>query len=144
MTITMKILSFRTTAIALLLVTCKLSITTADDWPQWRGPNRGNISKETGLLKEWPKAGPPLVWEVKGLGNGIASPAVAGKHIYTLGYIDDSEYVTALDKQTGERIWATRIGAAVKEHPYMRWLRNSPEIESAFVKLVESWMIASA
>ncbi len=30
----------------------------AGDWPQWRGPNRDGISKETGLLKEWPKDGP--------------------------------------------------------------------------------------
>ena len=39
------------------------------DWPQWRGPNRDGISKETGLLKEWPKAGPKLLWKAEGLGR---------------------------------------------------------------------------
>ena len=32
---------------------------TPGDWPQWRGPNRDGISKETGLLKQWPQQGPP-------------------------------------------------------------------------------------
>ncbi len=41
------------------------------DWPQWRGPNRDGISMETGLLKEWPADGPPLLWKIKGLGRRI-------------------------------------------------------------------------
>src|SRR5205085_10264960 len=36
----------------------------ADDWPQWRGPQRNGISRETGLLKEWPKEGPKLSWRM--------------------------------------------------------------------------------
>jgi hypothetical protein len=59
-------------------------------WPQWRGPNRNSVSTETGLLKEWPKEGPPLVWQVEGIGMGIASLVVAGGQIYTQGYIKDS------------------------------------------------------
>ena len=43
-------------ALLLSLVAC------AADWPQWRGPDRNGISPETGLLKTWPKAGPPLAW----------------------------------------------------------------------------------
>ena len=45
---------------------------SAADWPQWRGPNRDGISKETGLLKAWPAEGPKLVWQVKDL--GVAMP----------------------------------------------------------------------
>ena len=41
----------------------------AADWPQWRGPNRDGISQETGLLQDWPKAGPPQVWRVSGVGG---------------------------------------------------------------------------
>src|SRR5262245_52127287 len=37
----------------------------AADWPQWRGPQRDGISQETGLLKEWPKEGPKLLWQLK-------------------------------------------------------------------------------
>ena len=36
--------------------------TWAADWPQWRGPRRDGVSQETGLLKEWPRGGPKLLW----------------------------------------------------------------------------------
>ena len=42
------------------------------DWPQWQGPDRNAHSKETGLLKAWPKDGPTLAWKVKGLAVAIA------------------------------------------------------------------------
>ena len=68
-----------------LLAVCLLSLSLpalAADWPQWRGPKRDDISKETGLLKEWPKDGPPLAWEVKGLGGGYSAPSVAAGRIF--------------------------------------------------------------
>jgi len=40
-----------------------LSTASADDWPQWQGPDRTAVSKETGLLQEWPKDGAPLAWK---------------------------------------------------------------------------------
>ena len=40
------------------------------DWPQWQGPDRNGLSKETGLLQQWPPAGPPAVWSISGLGAG--------------------------------------------------------------------------
>lgn len=52
------------------LVSGWLSIALAEDWPQWQGPDRNAISKETGLLQEWPKDGPPLAWKSQELGGG--------------------------------------------------------------------------
>src|SRR5262245_18499523 len=52
-----------------------LSITSAADWPQWQGPDRTAVSKETGLLQEWPKEGPPLAWKGTGLGKGMGGIA---------------------------------------------------------------------
>ena len=37
------------------------------NWAQWRGPDRTGLSRETGLLKEWPTAGPSQLWKVAGL-----------------------------------------------------------------------------
>jgi outer membrane protein assembly factor BamB len=72
--------------------------TFADDWPQWRGPNRDGTSKETGLLKEWPKDGPRLLWQVKDLGSGYATPSVAGGRIYLMANKGlEDEFVKALD-----------------------------------------------
>ena len=56
----------------------------ADDWPQWQGPDRNAISRERGLLKEWPKDGPPLAWKIKGLGGGYSGAtlrALGGRYL---------------------------------------------------------------
>ena len=55
------------------------------DWPQWRGPNRDGISQEKGLLKEWPKEGPKLLWKFEEAGSGYSTPAVVGDRVYLLG-----------------------------------------------------------
>src|ERR1700694_3535152 len=57
----------------------------ADDSPQWRGSQRNGISGETGLLKEWPKEGPKLVWKVTDAGSGYSTPSVVGDRLYLLG-----------------------------------------------------------
>ena len=103
---------------------------TGGSWPQWRGPNRDNISTEKGLLKEWPEAGPPLKWRVEGIGEGIASVSIAEGRIYTLGYFEGGEFLTALDQRTAQRVWATRLGPRVNENPVMRWLcQRSPTLD---------------
>jgi outer membrane protein assembly factor BamB/precorrin-6B methylase 2 len=99
-------------------------------WPQWRGADRSAVSVETGLLKTWPETGPPLAWKFEGLGEGVASVAVAGRRVYTLGYRDDDERVTALDEASGEKVWSVRIGQALKENPVMRWLsQRTPTVD---------------
>ena len=45
---------------------------SATDWPQWQGPDRTRLSKETGLLKEWPKPGPKLLWQLSDIGEGYS------------------------------------------------------------------------
>ena len=82
------------------------------DWPQWRGPNRDGVSKETGLLKQWPEAGPPLAWKATGLGAGHSSVSVAKGRIYTMGDGPDGSYVRALDEKTGKLLWSTKLGQA--------------------------------
>ncbi|TWU36109.1 hypothetical protein [Novipirellula artificiosorum] len=57
----------------LLLVSSTISV--AEDWPQWQGPQRNAISTEQGLLQQWPEGGPPLAWRVDGLGGGDSAPA---------------------------------------------------------------------
>jgi outer membrane protein assembly factor BamB len=80
------------------------------DWPQWRGPKRDGVSTEIGLLQQWPKAGPKLLWGVKGLGRGYASVAVAGSRIYTMGDRGNAEYLIARSRANGKELWAARVG----------------------------------
>jgi len=107
---------------------------SAADWPQWRGPNRDNVSSENGLLQQWPDGGPPRLWTAVGLGEGIASVSVAEGKIFTLGYQDESEFAVALNEKSGALGWATRIGPAVAEHSSMRWLtQRTPTVDGARV-----------
>jgi outer membrane protein assembly factor BamB len=85
----------------------------AADWPQWRGPNRDGVSKETGLLKTWPKDGPKLAWTYKNAGAGYSCPAVVGDRLYTMGARDGDEYLFCLDVRNPKEIkelWAVKIG----------------------------------
>jgi outer membrane protein assembly factor BamB len=82
----------------------------ADDWPQWQGPDRTNVSKETGLLKKWPKEGPKLVWTFEKAGEGYSAPAIVGDRLYTMGARGKSEFVIVLDASTGKEVRSTEIG----------------------------------
>ena len=82
------------------------------DWPQWQGPDRTANSKETGLLKEWPKEGPPLVWKSKSLGGGDSAPSIAGGRIYGMSNRGEDEVVWALSEQDGKEAWVVRIAPA--------------------------------
>jgi outer membrane protein assembly factor BamB len=86
----------------------------ADDCPQWRGPHRDGVSRETGLLKEWPKEGPRLRWQANDLGWGYSTPSVAKGRIYLIGSPEGkpgkTEHVIALSEADGSKIWSTQIG----------------------------------
>jgi outer membrane protein assembly factor BamB len=83
----------------------------AADWPQFRGPDRTGHSRDTGLLKSWPAAGPKLAWKIAGIGEGHSAPSVAGGRIYGMGLVGDEETVWALDERTGQPVWHTGIAA---------------------------------
>ncbi len=79
------------------------------EWPQWRGPNRDEISPDTGLLQKWPSSGPTLLWTASGLGRGFSSVAVSGGKIFTLGDLEAGQFVIALNLADGKQLWQTRI-----------------------------------
>jgi outer membrane protein assembly factor BamB len=79
------------------------------DWPQWQGVDRNAVSKEHGLLQQWPKDGPPLVWEVKDLGGGYSAPAVAAGRIFGMGARGEDQVVWALSEKDGKAIWVTKL-----------------------------------
>src|SRR5437868_8972201 len=90
---------------------CTTSLAAPIDWPQWQGPDRNAVSKETGLLKEWPKEGPPLAWKADGIGKGMGGIAISKGVIYTTG--DDDNYTAwlyALNESDGKPAWKAKIG----------------------------------
>jgi outer membrane protein assembly factor BamB len=82
------------------------------DWPQWRGPSRSGLSTETGLLREWPAAGPRRLWSTSNLGAGFGSIAVRGNRIFVQGARGGRSSVAALNRADGTQVWVRDIGAA--------------------------------
>jgi len=105
----------RKALISTLCWTILLFCARADDWPQWQGPDRNAISKETGLLKEWPKDGPPLAWKNTGLGGGYSGPSVAAGRIFGMSNRGEDEVVWALSEKDGKETWVSRLGPAFKQ-----------------------------
>jgi len=104
-------IQFALTGAAILWVaTLEFSFVCADDWPQFRGPDRTGVSQETGLLKSWPKEGPKLLWTYRDAGAGFSPPSIVGNHSYCMGSKDTKDYVFALDTRTGELLWSTAVG----------------------------------
>ncbi|MCE9605523.1 MAG: PQQ-binding-like beta-propeller repeat protein [Planctomycetia bacterium] len=78
------------------------------DWPQWRGPLRNNLSSETGYARQWPDAGPPVVWQVDSVGVGYSSLAVKDGLIVTQGDLDGVEHIVCLKASDGSTVWAVQ------------------------------------
>ncbi len=80
----------------------------AEDWPQWRGPQRDGVWSETGILASFPPDGLQVRWRAK-VGPGWSSPIVAKGRVY----LTDSELrkpkarerVHCFDEATGKPLW---------------------------------------
>ena len=79
--------------VSFLTLSCA-SACLAADWPQFRGPDRDAVSKETGLLRSWPESGPEVLWTTE-VGDGYSSPAV----------FDGRVYVNDYNKETRRKHW---------------------------------------
>lgn len=107
--------------LALLVMVASGAMLRADDWPQWLGPQRDGVWRETGILEKFPEGGPKVRWRVP-IGGGYAGPAVADGRVYVLdrqlakgtknpanpfqrGMIPGSERVVCLNEATGEIVW---------------------------------------
>ena len=102
-------------SLSLLATAASGATSESFDWPQWQGPDRNAISKEGGLLKEWPKDGPPLAWKTQGVGGGYGAPSIAGGRLFGMSSRGEDEVVWALSEADGKEVWVTRLGPALTE-----------------------------
>jgi len=98
------------------------------DWPQWRGPERSGVSRETGLLREWPRSGPAVVWSASQLGTGYGSVAVAGNRVFVQGMKNRQSVVTSLDRAAGKAVWSIALGSA-QENDRGSGPRSTPTVD---------------
>jgi len=108
-------------------------------WPTFRGPGRTAVAPDMGLLTEWPKEGPKLLWEVSGAGRGYSSLAIVDGRIYTLGDApttadDQDEYLLCFDQNTGKQLWRSKTGPAWAEgKPPWHSSRSTPTVDGNHV-----------
>ena len=94
------------------LLGCALTVTfaaQAQDWPQWRGPNRDGRVTGFKAPATWPKE-LKQAWKVE-IGNGVATPALVGNRLYTFSRQDPNEIVRCLDATTGKELWSDKSEA---------------------------------
>lgn len=109
--------------LAVSVVVASLSVTGArgDDWPQWLGPRRDSVWRESGIVTRFPAEGPRAVWRAE-IGAGFSGPSVANARVYITdrmlepqsgkpadpfarGLSQGVERVLCLDEATGKLLW---------------------------------------
>jgi outer membrane protein assembly factor BamB len=101
-------------------------------WPQWRGPDRTDVSLESGLLKYWPSGGPKRIWLFKEAGPGYAGFAIVNGKLFTMGSQEDKEYLLVLDADKGEELWRVEIGPMYHNN-YGDGPRGTPTVDGDHV-----------
>ena len=104
----------------------------ASDWTQFRGPDRNNISKETGLLRKWPAAGPKVLWSVP-VTQGYAAAAIVGGRVYHHDYDEaKSEWcINCRSLADGKLVWQFREARDIR--PNHAITRTIPAVDGRFV-----------
>jgi outer membrane protein assembly factor BamB len=131
------------------LLSCAAALTAApavaDDWPQWHGPQRDGVWRETGILDRFPDGGPKVAWRVP-VGAGYSGPAVAAGKVYVTDYVlgggqtvpetgfakptvTGVERVLCLDEKTGAVVWKHEHARTYKNLQYASGPRTTPTVD---------------
>lgn len=105
----------------------------ADNWPGWRGADRTDVSRETGLLKAWPQGGPERIWLSRDCGVGYSGFAVVDGKLYTMGAYDDAVELICLDANTGKVVWLAKIADSVLQNGWGDGPRGTPTVDGEHV-----------
>jgi len=102
------------------------------DWPQFRGPDRNGISRETGLLRKWPAGGPKVRWSVP-VTQGYAAAALVGGRVYHHDY-DEAKAEWCVNCRSlvdGKLVWQFREAREIR--PNHAITRTVPAVDGRFV-----------
>ena len=110
---------------------------SAEDWPQWRGPNRDGKSAETGIIRSWEEHPPKLLWMTEGMGGGYSSVAVVDGKVFTTGNLPDGQGVIAVDAADGKVLWSEVITDKIPKHGY-GGARSAPSVDGDLLYVTTS------
>jgi len=111
------------------LVLIGASCVFAQDWPQWRGPNRDGKATGFAAPQTWPKE-LAQKWQTT-VGAGDSTPALVGDKLYVFARQGEEEVILCLDAGTGKEVWRDKyaveaiVGADSRAHPGPR---SSPAV----------------
>lgn len=103
----------------------------ADDWPQWRGPRRDGVWRETGIVKKFDKPRFDLVWRAK-IGSGYSSPTVSNSRVYVTDRLIEPKQVERIhcfDAKSGKPIWSHTYDCPYRDIGYDAGPRASVTID---------------
>ena len=95
--------------LACLAATLTTAPTSAQDWPQWRGPNRDGVVTSFESPTVWPRELTSR-WQVD-VGLGYATPLLVDDRIFMFTRQSDDEVLSALDAASGTSVWRTAYPA---------------------------------
>ncbi len=119
-----------------LAVACGWMVLTgrvsAENWTQFRGPNRDAISTETGLLRSWPEGGPKVLWTTEAC-VGYSAPAIYDGRVYFNDYNREAKewLLRCLDLSSGRELW--RYVDKKRIRPNHGITRTVPAVDGKYV-----------
>ncbi len=105
---------------ALLLASTGSSPALADDWPQWRGPARDGVWRETGILESFARPELKPMWTAS-IGPGYTGPTVAGEQVFLMDRVtapQEQERVRCFDASTGQPLWSHAYSCVYRDVDY--------------------------
>ena len=119
------------TALGAAIAATAITVASASDWPEWRGPSRDGRSTETNLPSTWSPKGENLAWRIP-IGSR-SSPVVFGNRLYLNAPIGDpantQERLVAIDAESGKTVWEKRFSQYLSDVPQHRASWASPAVD---------------
>ncbi len=119
-------------AIALLLMALATTSAFADDWPQWRGPTRDGVWRESGIVERFDKPKLDIVWRAD-ISSGYSGPTVADNRVYVTDRVVEPkqiERIHCFDAKTGRPIWTHAYDCEYRGVGYEAGPRASVTLDS--------------
>ncbi|MBL7039587.1 MAG: PQQ-like beta-propeller repeat protein [Pirellulaceae bacterium] len=119
------------TLFAIVFLVFSSTRSTADEWPQWRGPNRDGVWAETGVVDGFSSPQIERKWSVP-ISSGYCGPTVADGRVYVTDRViepEDIERVHCFDWQTGGKIWSFSYDCEYRGFSYTAGPRASVLID---------------
>ncbi len=104
------------------------TVAQAQDWPQWRGPDRDAKASGFEAPKSWPTA-LSQKWKLT-VGEGVATPALVGDKLYVFSRQNNDEVTRCLDAATGKEVWQDKYDSEGATGPAASFSgpRSSPAV----------------